>query len=137
MKELPFVVGVLGDFAAQSQVPLGKVRDRKFVNVDMDNFDDVMGALAPRAAFRVENRLGADGGELGSTSPSASSTISALRRSSSRSSPCASCRRRAPARRPAQQAGRQREARRSAGRSAGQHRESAAPGATQPEGSEQ
>ena len=65
MKELPFVVGVLGDFAAQSQVPLGKVRDRKFVNVDMDNFDDVMGALAPRAAFRVENRLGADGGELG------------------------------------------------------------------------
>jgi type VI secretion system protein ImpB len=95
MKELPFVVGVLGDFAAQSQVPLGKVRDRKFVNVDMDNFDDVMGALAPRAAFRVENRLGADGGELGSTSPSASSTISALRRSSSRSSPCASCRRRA------------------------------------------
>ena len=65
MKELPFVVGVLGDFAAQSKEPLGKVRDRKFVNVDMDNFDDVMGALAPRAAYRVDNRLGADGGELG------------------------------------------------------------------------
>ena len=65
MKELPFVVGVLGDFAGQSQQPQGKVRDRKLVNVDMDNFDDVMGALAPRAAYRVKNRLGADGGEMG------------------------------------------------------------------------
>ena len=64
MKELPFVVGVVGDFAAQSQAALGKVRDRKFVNVGMDNFDDVMGALAPRAAYRVANRLRPDGSEL-------------------------------------------------------------------------
>lgn len=65
VKELPFVVGVLGDFAAQSKEPQGKVRDRKFVNVDMDNFDDVMEGMAPRAAFRVKNRLTEAGGELG------------------------------------------------------------------------
>lgn len=64
-KELPFVVGVLGDFAAQSKEPQGKVRDRKFVNVDMDNFDDVMEGMAPRAAYRVKNRLTSAGGEMG------------------------------------------------------------------------
>lgn len=65
VKELPFVVGVLGDFAAQSKQEQGKVRDRKFVNVDMDNFDDVMEGMAPRAAYRVKNRLTPEGGELG------------------------------------------------------------------------
>jgi type VI secretion system protein ImpB len=65
VKELPFVVGVLGDFAAQSREAQGKVRDRKFVNIDMDNFDDVMEAMAPHAAYRVKNRLTAEGGELG------------------------------------------------------------------------
>ncbi|MCB4359506.1 type VI secretion system contractile sheath small subunit [Quatrionicoccus australiensis] len=64
LKELPFVVGVLGDFAAQSEVPQGKVRDRKFVNIDMDNFDDVIDGLSPRIAFRAKNRLTVDGGEL-------------------------------------------------------------------------
>jgi type VI secretion system protein ImpB len=63
-KELPFVVGVLGDFAAQSAEPQAKVRDRKFVSIDMDNFDDVMDGLAPRVAYRVKNRLTEDGGEL-------------------------------------------------------------------------
>ncbi|TVT69813.1 MAG: type VI secretion system contractile sheath small subunit [Denitromonas halophila] len=63
-KELPFVVGVLGDYAGQSEQPQGKLRDRKFVNVDLDNFDDVMAGLAPRAAFRVKNRLTPEGGEL-------------------------------------------------------------------------
>ena len=65
VKELPFVVGVLGDFAAQSVQEQGKVRDRKFVNIDMDNFDDVMEGMAPRAAYRVKNRLTPEGGELG------------------------------------------------------------------------
>lgn len=63
-KELPFVVGVLGDYAGQSEQPQGKLRDRKFVNVDLDNFDDVMSGLAPRAAYRVKNKLTPDGGEL-------------------------------------------------------------------------
>lgn len=63
-KEIPFVVGVLGDYAGQSEQPLGKLRDRKFVNVDLDNFDDVMAGLAPRATYRVKNRLTPDGGEI-------------------------------------------------------------------------
>jgi type VI secretion system protein ImpB len=64
LKELPFVVGVLGDFAAQSEVPQGKVRDRKFVNIDLDNFDDVIDGLSPRLSFRAKNRLTDNGGEL-------------------------------------------------------------------------
>ena len=63
-KELPFVVGVVGDFAGQSRQPQTKVCDRKFVSLDLDNFDDVMAAVAPRAAFRVNNRLSDAGGEL-------------------------------------------------------------------------
>lgn len=65
VKEIPFVVGVLGDFSAQSNVQQGKVRDRKFINVDMDNFDDVMEGMSPRAAYRVKNRLTDEGGEFG------------------------------------------------------------------------
>lgn len=63
-KELPFVVGVLGDYAGQTEQPQGKLRDRKFVNIDMDNFDDVMDGLAPRAVYRVKNRLTPTGGEF-------------------------------------------------------------------------
>jgi len=63
-KELPFVAGVLGDFAGQSQKDQKRLKDRKFVNVDLDNFDEVMEGVAPRAAFRVENKLSPDGGEF-------------------------------------------------------------------------
>jgi type VI secretion system protein ImpB len=59
-KELPFVVGVLGDFAGQS-ASKAKLRDRQFVNVDVDNFDDVMEGLAPSAAFAVPNELEGEG----------------------------------------------------------------------------
>jgi type VI secretion system protein ImpB len=64
-KELPFVVGVVGDFSAQSQADLPRLRDRKFVNVDRDNFDDVMSGLQPRAAFKVGNKLSSAGGQFG------------------------------------------------------------------------
>lgn len=64
-KEIPFVVGVLGDFAGQSEKDQGKLRDRKFVNVDMDNLDDVIASVAPRAAYRVKNKLTEEGGEIG------------------------------------------------------------------------
>ncbi|AYH42485.1 type VI secretion system contractile sheath small subunit [Azoarcus sp. DN11] len=64
-KELPFVVGVLGDFAGRSEAGQAKLRDRKFVGVDTDNFDDVIAAVAPRASFRVRNRLSGEGGEFG------------------------------------------------------------------------
>lgn len=63
-KEIPFVVGVLGDFSGQPDQPLPRLKERKFVNVDLDNFDEVMEGMTPRAAFRVPNKLGADGGEF-------------------------------------------------------------------------
>jgi len=63
-KELPFVMGVLGDFSGNPKEPLPKLRDRKFVNVDLDNFDEVMKGVAPRAAYRVPNELSAEGGEF-------------------------------------------------------------------------
>jgi type VI secretion system protein ImpB len=66
-KELPFVAGVLGDFTGKvdSANPLPKVKDRKFVGVDMDNFDDVMKGMAPKASYRVANKLSPEGGEFG------------------------------------------------------------------------
>jgi type VI secretion system protein ImpB len=66
-KELPFVVGVLGDFTGKpdEKNPLPKVRDRKFVNVDLDNFDAVMEGMKPNASYRVANALSAEGGEFG------------------------------------------------------------------------
>lgn len=63
-KELPFVVGVAGDFSGNPEAPLAKLKDRKFVNVDLDNFDDVMKGAAPRAVYRVSNQLGDQGGEF-------------------------------------------------------------------------
>ena len=63
-KELPFVVGVVGDFSGQSELEQKKLRDRKFVNVDNDNFDEVLKAVEPRAVFRVPNKLTEKGGEF-------------------------------------------------------------------------
>lgn len=64
-KELPFVVGVLGDFAGKSEQAQARLKDRKFINIDMDNFDDVMAGLEPRAAFRAPNLITGEGGEIG------------------------------------------------------------------------
>ncbi len=64
MKELPFVVGVLADLGAQSKKDPGKLKDRKFVEVDRDNFDDILKSLQPRVAMKVENKLKNDGSEL-------------------------------------------------------------------------
>ncbi|MDH5822322.1 type VI secretion system contractile sheath small subunit [Luteimonas sp. RD2P54] len=63
-KEVPFVVGVLGDFSGNPEQPLPKIKDRKFVNVDLDNFDEVMEAMTPRAVYRVPNRISDEGGEF-------------------------------------------------------------------------
>ncbi len=60
-KELPFVVGVLGDFSGNPEQPLPRLRERKFVNVDLDNFDDVMEGMTPRATYRVPNTIGGEG----------------------------------------------------------------------------
>lgn len=57
MKELPFVMRVMGDFAAQSKKEQKKLKDREFVEIDRDTFDKVMSGMAPRLAFRVDDQL--------------------------------------------------------------------------------
>ncbi len=65
MKELPFVVGVLGDFSGKPIDPLPRLRDRKFVEIDRDNFDSVLAGMKPRVTMSVENKLANDGSKLG------------------------------------------------------------------------
>jgi type VI secretion system protein ImpB len=57
MKELPFLMGVLGDFSGQPTEPLPRLKDRKFVEVTPDNFDEVLASMKPHLAFTVENKL--------------------------------------------------------------------------------
>lgn len=56
-KELPFVVGVVGDFGGNSDVEKKRLKDRKFISIDSDNFDEVLGGVAPVARFQVPNQL--------------------------------------------------------------------------------
>ena len=58
---LPFVMGVMADLAGKPEEALPAVADRKFMEFDIDNFDDRMKAMKPRAAFRVDNTLTGDG----------------------------------------------------------------------------
>jgi type VI secretion system protein ImpB len=60
LKELPFIVGVLGDFTGQPETPLAKLKERKFVEVNPDNFDTVLEGMKPHLAFQVENKLSED-----------------------------------------------------------------------------
>ena len=60
LKELPFVMGVLGDFTGQPEAPLPRLRERKFVEVTPDNFDSVLEGMKPHLAFSVENKLSED-----------------------------------------------------------------------------
>lgn len=57
-RELPFVIGVLGDFAGASEADKRRLKERGFVAVNRDNFDEVMRAMAPRAVFSVPNLIG-------------------------------------------------------------------------------
>jgi type VI secretion system protein ImpB len=57
IKELPFVVGVLGDFTGNPEQPLPKLKDRKFVEVNPDNFDTVLEGMKPHLSLAVENKL--------------------------------------------------------------------------------
>jgi type VI secretion system protein ImpB len=63
-KELPFVVGVLGDFSANPTEPLKPLKDRKFVQIDRDNFNDIMGRMTPGLNMKVDNTLKGDGSQL-------------------------------------------------------------------------
>lgn len=64
MKELPFVMGVLADLAGKPDEPLPRLRDRKFVEIDRDNFNEVLKGMKPRLAYRVDNRLTDDDTQL-------------------------------------------------------------------------
>ena len=59
--QLPFVMGVLADLSGMPADPLAPVADRKFLEVDVDNFDSRMKAMKPRTAFAVENTLTGEG----------------------------------------------------------------------------
>ena len=63
-KELPFIVGVLGDFTGRPAEPLPSLKDRKFVQIDRDNFDEVMSRMRPGLSLKVENTLKGDGSEM-------------------------------------------------------------------------
>ena len=64
-REIPFVVGVLADLSGQPSKPLPKLKDRKFTEIDRDNFDQVMAKQEPRLAFKVDNKLTEAGGKMG------------------------------------------------------------------------
>jgi len=64
-KELPYVVGVLADLSGQPKDALPRVKDRKFVEIDRDNFNQAMAGMKPRLTFRVPNRLANDDSQIG------------------------------------------------------------------------
>ena len=65
LKELPFVVGVMGDFVGKPEEPLPAIKNRKFVEIDPDNFNQVLAGMKPRVAFSVDNKMQEDGSKIG------------------------------------------------------------------------
>lgn len=63
-KELPFVLGVISDLSGKPETPLPPLKKRKFVNIDRDNFNDVLKSANPRLAYRVANKLTDDNSQL-------------------------------------------------------------------------
>jgi type VI secretion system protein ImpB len=64
-KELPFVLGVMGDYSGDNVDAKKELKDRKFAQIDRDNFDEIMGKVAPGLNFKVDNTLEGDGSEIG------------------------------------------------------------------------
>lgn len=67
MKELPFVLGIMADLSGKPDQPLPQLKDtkRKFVEIDRDNFNDVMKGIGPRLAYKVDNKLTDDDSKMG------------------------------------------------------------------------
>ena len=65
LRELPFVVGIMGDFSGDPTEPLRPLSERKFIQIDRDNFNDVMARMTPGLNLKVKNTLKDDGSELG------------------------------------------------------------------------
>lgn len=64
MKELPFVMGVLADLSGKPEEALPKLKDRKFVEIDRDNFNEIMASIGPRLAFQIDNKMSDEGGQM-------------------------------------------------------------------------
>lgn len=64
-RELPFVMGVMGDFSGDPTSPLQPMADRKFVQIDRDNFNEVMTRMTPGVNLKVDNKLSEEGGQMG------------------------------------------------------------------------
>jgi len=65
IKELPFVVGVMGDFSGKPETTPPRLKERKFIEIDRDNFDQVLSGMKPRLALRVDNKLTGDDSKMG------------------------------------------------------------------------
>ena len=63
-RELPFVVGVMGDFSGDPTEPLKSLKDRKFVQIDRDNFNDVLTRMTPGLNLKVDNTLAGDDSQM-------------------------------------------------------------------------
>lgn len=63
-RELPFVVGVMGDFSGNPTEKLKPLKDRKFIQIDRDNFNDVLRRMTPGLNLKVENTIQGDGSEM-------------------------------------------------------------------------
>ena len=64
LRELPFVVGIMGDFSGDPTQPLQPLSERKFIQIDRDNFNEVMTRMTPGLNLRVENKLANDASEM-------------------------------------------------------------------------
>jgi type VI secretion system protein ImpB len=64
LRELPFVVGIMGDFSGDPTEPLRPLAERKFIQIDRDNFNEVMARMTPGLNIRVANKLAEDGSEM-------------------------------------------------------------------------
>jgi type VI secretion system protein ImpB len=64
LRELPFVVGIMGDFSGDPTEPLRSLSERKFIQIDRDNFNDVMVRMTPGLNIRVDNKLAGDGSQM-------------------------------------------------------------------------
>ena len=63
-KELPFVVGVMGDFSGNNNIELKPLKDRRFIQIDRDNFDEVMRRMSPSLRLKVDNKLSNDDSQM-------------------------------------------------------------------------
>jgi type VI secretion system protein ImpB len=64
MKQLPYVVGIMADLSGKPEEPLPKLKERKFVYIDRDNFNDILASCKPRLAFQVDNKLTDDDSKM-------------------------------------------------------------------------